>query len=113
MALDHSGLVGLTRAYGRYLPREGITLNIICPHIVRTNISTDKFYQQVEERDLLTPMSSITDGFEVLLNGNQSGVVMDCGPHGPVPRDGLEFVDEKAKLTCDILEPRALPLSEL
>lgn len=113
MLLSDSALVGLTRAYGKYLPREGIALNIVCPYVVRTNISTEKFYEQVDTQQILTPMSVITDGFEALLNGNESGVVMECGPHGPIPRDGLDFLDEKAKLTYEILEPRALPLSEL
>ena len=103
----------MTRAYGKYLPKEEITLSIVCPHIVRTNISTDAFYSKVEEQGLLTPVSTIIEGYEKSMEGTLSGIVMECGPRGAFPREGTEFAYDEAEQSCILAEPRAQPLTEL
>ncbi|KAF4454813.1 15-hydroxyprostaglandin dehydrogenase, partial [Fusarium albosuccineum] len=52
------------------LPEHKITLNAICPGIVRTSISSGDFYEKVNRDGLLVPMQSIMDSFEALMGAN-------------------------------------------
>ncbi|KAF2209819.1 hypothetical protein CERZMDRAFT_4191, partial [Cercospora zeae-maydis SCOH1-5] len=60
-------VLGFTRTMGRRLPEEKITLNCICPNIVRTNISTGQYYEQAEAEGLLVSFETVVSAFESLL----------------------------------------------
>ncbi|KAI5366512.1 putative short-chain dehydrogenase/reductase SDR, NAD(P)-binding domain superfamily [Septoria linicola] len=44
------GVVGFVRSYGKHLPAEQITLNAICPDVLRTGISKEEFYSVMEAK---------------------------------------------------------------
>ncbi|KAK5689726.1 hypothetical protein LTR97_012725 [Elasticomyces elasticus] len=104
-------VVGVVRSYGKYLPEEGITLNAVCPNVVRTNISTDAFYSQLESQGLLTPMESVIDAFERLLDGKESGECLEVGPKGNVVlRQPAEHLDAESGKIMETLYHRGRPL---
>ncbi|KAF3003937.1 hypothetical protein E8E14_003011 [Neopestalotiopsis sp. 37M] len=74
-------IVGLVRSLGVTLPTEHITLNAICPGIVKTNISTGDWYEKVEKEGLFVPMDSVMECFESLLGANKtSGEAIEVLP---------------------------------
>ncbi|KAK0260085.1 hypothetical protein LTS09_005420 [Friedmanniomyces endolithicus] len=75
-------IIGFVRSFGKYLPEEGVTLNAVCPNVVKTNISTSAFYDELDAKKLLTPMKSVIEAFERLLDGGESGECIEAGPHG-------------------------------
>lgn len=77
-----SGVVGFVRSYGKYLPEEGITLNAVCPNVLRTSISTPVFYDNLEKEGILTPMKGVVDAFASFLDCDTSGECMEVGPNG-------------------------------
>ena len=106
-------MVGFVRSYGKYLPEESITLNAICPNVVRTHISTDTFYDSVEAEGVLTPMKGVIDAFESTLDGDISGECLEIGPNGgfsakaPAPH-----LDPETTRVMDMIYHRAHPLQE-
>lgn len=105
-----SGVVGLTRSYGAYLPTESITLNAVCPNVVRTHISTDVFYDMVEPMGLLVPLKNVVDAFESFLDSDVSGQCLEVGPKGTVPREAAEYLDEESRKTMELVHERSKPL---
>lgn len=109
-------MVGFVRSYGKYLPSEKITLNAITPNVIRTNISTQQFYDKLDSEGLLTPIEGVVDAFENLLGDNpMSGECLESGPNyakgqGLVHPKFVDFVDEESRTVFDKLEVRALPL---
>jgi NAD(P)-dependent dehydrogenase (short-subunit alcohol dehydrogenase family) len=75
-------VVGFVRSYGKYLPEEYITLNAVCPNVVRTSISVKEFYDNVESLGVLTPMKDVVDAFASFLDNDTSGECMEVGPNG-------------------------------
>lgn len=76
--------MGFVRSLGKTLPNDQITLNAICPGIVKTNISSGDFYKDVEEKGLLVKHSSLVDAFESLLGGSgTSGEAVEVLPGNP------------------------------
>ncbi|KAI7217979.1 hypothetical protein KC333_g3891 [Hortaea werneckii] len=107
------GVVGLTRSYGAYLPEEHITLNAVCPNVVRTSISTGEFYDKLEAKGLLTPMSSVVNAFEKLLDGKFSGQCLEAGPNGGIDfRQPAEHLDRETAELMELLYERAHPLRQ-
>ena len=109
------GVLGFVRSYGKYLPEEKITLNAILPNVVRTNISTPAFYDQLEADGLLTPIEGVVEAFERILDGDESGEGFEIGPNyakgqGIVKPKFLEYVDQPSKEVFDRLYTRAKPL---
>lgn len=105
------GVVGFTRSYGRLLPEEGISLNAVCPNIVRTSISTSQFYDAVEREGLLVSMEGVIAAFEKCLEGAESGEVYECGPKGGfVPKQSAGYLDEESRRSMELLTKRARPL---
>lgn len=104
-------LVGLTRSYGALLEGEGIALSAVAPNVVRTGISSDGFYDQMEERGLLTPMEGVLDAFGHMLSGDDSGNVYECGPNGGwTKRQCTEYLDVQTEQCCNMLLERARSL---
>lgn len=106
--LTHSsGVTGFVRSYGAHLPAEGITLNAICPNVVRTAISSSDFYDKCEAEKLLTPMQSLLDVFESLLGEDgRSGQIFEVGPHGMQTRDAPEPMDADTGVLMGMLKER-------
>lgn len=101
-------LIGLTRSYGVLLRDEDIAINAVAPNVVRTSISSDTFYDRMEEQGLLTPMEGLMDAFDDMLGSNKSGLVYECGPKGGwVNREGVEYVDKESEKCCELLWERA------
>ncbi|RDI82091.1 hypothetical protein Vi05172_g7912 [Venturia inaequalis] len=101
------GVTGFVRAYGAHLPDEGITLNAICPNVVRTAISSSDFYDKCEAENLLTPMQSLLDVFESLLGEDgRSGQIFEVGPHGMQTRDAPEPMDADTRVLMGMLKER-------
>ena len=112
-----SAIVGFVRSYGKYLPEEGITLNAVCPNVIRTNISSQGFYDQLEEKGLLTPLEGVPETFERLLGESKdSGECYEIGPHyktqGAVATQGPPYLDDESAATFDMLYTRGHPLHE-
>ncbi|KAM3414447.1 hypothetical protein BST61_g9612 [Cercospora zeina] len=105
-------VLGFTRTMGAWLPEEKITLNCICPNIVRTNISTGQYYEQAAEEGLLVSYETVVSAFESLLGANTtSGEAIELLPgdqgfrikERPEPtneqvRRSLELTTERIKL---------------
>ncbi|TKA23047.1 hypothetical protein B0A50_07363 [Salinomyces thailandicus] len=107
------GVIGLTRSYGTYLPEEFITLNAVCPNVVRTNISSSDFYEKMEAAGLLTPMSSVIEAFERFIDGGMSGQCLEAGPKGNlVVRAPAEYLDRETEEIMGMLYERAHALHE-
>ncbi|KAI6865250.1 hypothetical protein KC338_g5174 [Hortaea werneckii] len=107
------GVVGLTRSYGAYLPEEHITLNAVCPNVVRTSISTEDFYEKLEAKGLLTPMSSVVNAFEKILDGKLSGQCLEAGPNGGIDfRQPAEHLDRETAELMQLLYERAHSLHQ-
>lgn len=102
------GLIGLARSYGKLLKDEGIALNAIAPNVVRTSISSDVFYDQMEKQGLLTPMKGVLDAFKEMIESEGSGEVYECGPKGGwTRRQGTGYLDAESEQCCDLLLKRA------
>ncbi|RMY23840.1 hypothetical protein D0867_01781 [Hortaea werneckii] len=107
------GVVGLTRSYGAYLPEEHVTLNAVCPNVVRTSISTADFYDKLEAKGLLTPMSSVVNAFENILDSKFSGQCLEAGPNGGIDfRQPAEHLDCETAELMELLYERAHPLHQ-
>ncbi|RMY88476.1 hypothetical protein D0864_06635 [Hortaea werneckii] len=112
---DEEGYRGksLTRSYGAYLPEEHITLNAVCPNVVRTSISTEDFYEKLEAKGLLTPMSSVVNAFEKILDGKLSGQCLEAGPNGGIDfRQPAEHLDRETAELMQLLYERAHSLHQ-
>ncbi|KAH7095596.1 hypothetical protein FB567DRAFT_556740 [Paraphoma chrysanthemicola] len=99
-------LTGLTRSYGKLLPEEHITLNAIAPNVVRTAIgSHTEFFEQLEARNILTPMKGLMEAFSEVIDASTSGEVFECGPRGGwAKRPGMTYLDSESEESCGMLE---------
>ena len=97
-------MVGLVRTYGQILPGEQITLNAICPHVVRTGISkhTPWWYDDLEKRGLLTDIKNVVAGFETFMGkSDSSGQCYEAGPRGSRTVKFMDYMDEETRLGCE------------
>jgi len=86
---------------------ENIILNAVCPNVVRTNISTATFYEDLEKNNLLTPLDTIVGALESMMGtDSRTGLTLECGPMGVYPRTAHEFLDEETRRSCKIIENR-------
>lgn len=76
------GVVGFVRSAGKYLPGDGITLNAVCPNVVRTQINSGSFYEKLAEKKLLTDIKEVVDAFESFVDNDMSGECAEVGPNG-------------------------------
>ncbi|EXJ71204.1 uncharacterized protein A1O5_06198 [Cladophialophora psammophila CBS 110553] len=103
-------VVGFARSFGKYLPEEKITLNAICPNIVRTNISTGEFYQNADARGLLIHVDSLVEAFESLLGASDvSGEAIEIlpGNEGHRIKEIPEYTNEKVKESVELTQNRS------
>lgn len=111
-AASKHAVTGLVRSWGLDLPAEKITLNCLIPSVMRTNISTQDFYDALESERLLTPLHGAVDACEQLLGSNSmSGQCFEIGPdydngQGLTHPNFATFTDEKHRLVFDHLAAR-------
>jgi cold shock CspA family protein len=107
-------VVGFVRSYGKYMREENITLNAVCPHVARTNISTGPFYDDLQGKGLLTPMEGIVDAFMHFVNhSDQSGECLEIGPVGTFrAREAPSVLNKESEDLNDLLYHRGHPLHE-
>jgi len=115
--MSSSGVTGFVRSYGHYLPEEKITLNSVNPNVIRTNISTESFYDSLEKENLLTPIEGVVETFEKLLGSDAtSGECFEVGPNyktqGAVPKKPVAFLDKDSEKVCELLHHRAHALHQ-
>jgi hypothetical protein len=87
------------------LTEEKITLNAICPNIVKTNISTGEFYDKAGERGLLITVDSLVEAFESLLGENTtSGEAVEIlpGSDGFRIKEIAEYTNDKVKESVEM-----------
>ncbi|KAK3706310.1 hypothetical protein LTR37_012825 [Vermiconidia calcicola] len=107
------GVVGFVRSYGKYLPEEGISMNAVCPNVVRTKISTDQFYDKVEADKLLTPMQGVVDAFEKCVDSDISGECLEIDPTGGVtPKAPAPHLNDETTRILDMIGQRSHRLHE-
>lgn len=91
------GVVGFVRSYGKFLPEEGITLNAVCPNVVRTGINEATFYTKLDQEGLLTDIQDVVDAFVSFVDNNLSGECAEVGPKGGfVLRAPTEYLDRES-----------------
>lgn len=109
-----SGIVGLVNGFGKYLIKENITLNAICPHVVRTSMSPDHFYDKVEEEGLMTPISMVMEAFKSILGSSQiSGACLEVGPNGFAIMSAPDYWNEESKRSTDLISKNGEKWHEL
>ncbi|KAF9891527.1 hypothetical protein FE257_003994 [Aspergillus nanangensis] len=103
-------VLGFVRSFGKYLPDENITLNAICPNIVKTNISTGTFYDRAEERGLLISVDTLVEAFESLLGDSAtSGEAIEVlpGSDGYRIKEIPEYTNDKCKESVEMTNDRS------
>ncbi|KAK5331689.1 hypothetical protein LTR93_000694 [Exophiala xenobiotica] len=111
-AFRSSGIVGFVRGFGKYLPREQITMNAVCPCVVRTGM-TNAFSDKLEGLGLLTPMSSVVEAFQSMLGSNDvSGECFEAGPKGYKIKSPSDYSDEEIMRTMMMISEKSLSLHE-
>lgn len=92
---------------------EGITINAVCPNVVRTNISTSSFYDDLEAHGLLTPMDGVIQAMDSFLTAKVSGEILEAGPNGGfTQRAPAEPLDGESFQVCEQLHKRGLRLHQ-
>jgi hypothetical protein len=90
---------------------ENITINAICPNVVRTGISSSAFYDEMEAKKILTPMETLIEQFGLLLGADKrTGSIVECGPKGVSLREPLSYIDVESEEACDMLRIRGARL---
>jgi hypothetical protein len=108
--ISGSAVVGFVRSYGKFLPEEKITLNAICPCIVRTGISSNEFYDKIEAKGLLTPVETLLGAFEELLGDcTTSGEAIEIlpGSGGSKIKERPEYTSEECKISVELAHARS------
>lgn len=97
------GVVGLTRTYGKLLLAEGITVNAVCPGVVRTGINSEAFYKKIEGEGVLASIDGVVDAFMEIVGGGGSAELYVCGPEGWVRKREEEY-DAWLQRSIDVLD---------
>ena len=107
--------MGFVRGFGKYLPEEQITMNAVCPHVVRTNMSPDAFYDKIQDLGLMTPMSSVIEALQSMLGNNDiSGECFEVGPRsGYTIKSPPEYSDEETKAGVMLISERGRLFHEI
>lgn len=93
------------RSFGRLLPAEKITLNAICPNIVRTNISTGEFYDKADREGLCISVETLVASFESLLGESEvSGEAVEIlpGAEGHKIKESPAYTNSKVQRSVEL-----------
>lgn len=106
------GIVGLVRGFGKLLPREQITLNAVCPAVIRTGM-TSAFSNKMDDLGLLTPMASVIEAYQKMLGDSDvSGECFEAGPQGPEIIASIGYSSDGMRRTMEMISENRLPLHE-
>lgn len=87
-------------------------MNAVCPAVVRTGM-TDAFSNQMEDLGLLTPMSTVIEGFRKMLgDSNISGEVFESGPKGCEISTTVGYSSDEIRRLMEIISVKSLSLHE-
>lgn len=87
---------------GTLLAPEQITLNAICPGIMRTAISSGDFHDTAEARGLLVSPSTLVAAFEELLGSNgTTGAAIEVMPDGTVIKEGAAYTNDDCRVRVE------------
>lgn len=104
------GVVGFVRSAGKDLPSEGITLNAVCPNVVRTTINEKGFYDMLDDQDLLVDLKDVVDAFETFMDKDMSGECAEVGPNGGfVLRAPAEYLDPESRRVVQYISELVKP----
>ncbi|KAL1906558.1 hypothetical protein Sste5344_007727 [Sporothrix stenoceras] len=97
-----TAIVGFVRSMGKLLAAENITLNAICPGIMRTAISTGDFHDTAEKRGLLVSPVTLVAAFEQLLGTDgTTGEAIEVMPDGAVIKEGAAYTNEDCRVRAE------------
>ncbi len=102
-------MVGFVRAYGSLSTEEQITVNAVCPTIVKSGISVGEFYDKAEAKGLLVSVDHLIDGITSLLGDcPTSGEALEAlpGAGGLRIKERAEYTDAKCKESVEMAEVR-------
>lgn len=88
-------------------------MNSICPHIVRTHISTDAFYDKIEPMGLICDIKGLLMGFEDMMGAStMSGECLEITPAklGYTIRKQAEVLDEPSQKSLEMVTERCHPM---
>lgn len=101
------GVIGFVRSFGKDLPTQGITLNAVCPNVVRTMINHTSFYDLLGEQGLLTDVKDVVDAFESFIDNDMSGECAEVGPNGGFTiRAPAEYLDPESERVVQYISER-------
>lgn len=107
---EHSGVIGLTRSYGKYLASdEDITFNSVCPNVVKTNISTGAFYDKMEKANLICDMEGLMLAFEACMGASKlTAQILEvtAAKVAFTHREEMEPLDDTVVKGFELLVPR-------
>ncbi|KAK7205159.1 hypothetical protein BZA70DRAFT_279205 [Myxozyma melibiosi] len=90
------GVVGLVRSLGPSLIDETITVNCICPGIVKTPLVPPEIVAAFPP-DHWTPVSTIMAGFDLVIDSGITGAAIECSGAQVIARPQLEYLDAHMK----------------
>lgn len=104
--LPYSAVVGFVRSFGGYLAREEkITMNVICPDKIRTNINSAEAFDKLEAAGVkLIQMGVVLEAVKDLLGRNgTSGACFEITPNsGCFLKEPPDFTDPATKLSGEM-----------
>ncbi|CAK7235176.1 hypothetical protein SBRCBS47491_009202 [Sporothrix bragantina] len=104
-----NAIVGFVRSMGKLFNDDKITLNAICPGIVKTAISTSEFHVKAEQKGLLVAPETVVEAFESLLGTSSTtaeAIEVLPGRYSIKPRP--EFTNEKSRKSVEMTYERTL-----
>lgn len=107
-------MIGFVRSYGKFVIPEGITINAVCPNVVRTGIQGGGLHDELEEKGLLTDINDVVDAFESFVDNEASGECAEVGPNGGFTiRKPAEYLDPESETVVHEITRTNLYLHEL
>ncbi|CAK7228083.1 hypothetical protein SEUCBS140593_006796 [Sporothrix eucalyptigena] len=101
--------VGFVRSQGKLLIDEQITLNAICPGIMRTAISTGDFHDQAEKKGLLVAPETLVEAFESLLGASKTfAEAVEVLPSGSFIKPRAAYTNDKSRESVEMTIERTL-----
>lgn len=91
------GVVGLTRASGPALAKEGITVNCICPAFIMTNLCPPQV-RDIFPKEHITPMSTVLKAFDTFIdNEDMTGQTVELSLGELYFRKQVEWANESQR----------------
>lgn len=77
-------------------------MNAVVSNVVRASISSPVFHERLEDQRLLRPLEGV-----VIIEGEESGIVYECGPKGGCAKtEAVGYLDVEKEVICQMLGVR-------